>query len=574
MDFLNPVYSEDNECQDCYKCIRECPVKAIKVDSSRAKVVGELCIACGHCVSICPAGAKKVRDDVKRVRHLLKRKSRVFLSLAPSFVSEFQDISPQQLISAIKHLGFCGVSETALGAQEVSAKVAEDLRGEQDMIALSTACPAAVEYILKYMPEQTKNLTDVLSPVLAHCTLLRHTYGDDIGIVFAGPCVAKKLEAAAHPELLDVAITFEDLRRLLKIEHITPGSEQVSDDDVFMPEQSTEGAFYPVQGGMIEATRLSASGSDAHFLSISGIANIGEALKNLDMSKVHGKLFVELLACEGGCVKGPKITRRSALTSQFDVLNYASIAADAYPRKPKLSITDNILVNAVHEDEYSEEEIQLALLKVGKRSSKDELDCGGCGYGSCREFAKAVLSGKAETSMCVSYMRNQAQKMANALLKTIPYAAVIVRDDLKVVECNKKFVSICGEDAAIINETVPGLEGAELPGLVPFGDLFETVLISGKDILRRYIKFHDNVFSTTVFTIEPHRVVGAMLVDVTGTEIRREQIVDKAQTVIQNTLSTVQEIAFKLGKSAAESECILNSIIEGFSVSDYPDISK
>ena len=574
MDFLNPVYSEDNECQDCYKCIRECPVKAIKVENGRAKVVGELCIACGHCVSVCPAGAKRVRNDVKRVQHLFKRKSKVFMSLAPSFVSEFEGVSSAQLISAIKHLGFAGVSETALGAQQVSARIAEDLRHSDNAIALSTACPAAVDYIIKYLPEQASHLTGLYSPLLVHCTLLRKTYGDNIGIVFAGPCVAKKLEAAAHPDLLDVAITFEDLRHMFEQAGIVPEREQPTEADVFVPEHSLEGALYPVQGGMIEATRLSASDTNIHFLSIAGINNIAEALRSIDASKNHGTMFVELLACEGGCVKGPKATRRSAVASQFDILNYAITPADAYPRKPELDISDNIAANAVHESEPSNEEIQRTLLRIGKRSGEDELDCGGCGYGSCRELAKAIISGKAETSMCVSYMRLQAQRTANALLRTIPYATVIVSDDMKIVECNSEFVSMCGSDAVLINEAVPGLEGAALPSIVPFADLFETVLVSGKDIIRRYIKFRESVLSTTIFTIEPHRVVGGVLIDVTGTEMRREQIVEKAQTVIQNTLSTVQEIAFKLGKSAAESECILNSIIEGFSISDYSDNKK
>lgn len=569
MDFLNPVYSLDTQCQDCYKCIRECPVKAIRVVSGHAKVVSEQCIACGHCVSVCPSGAKQVRDDLRRAQHLLNRKEKVILSIAPSFVSEFNGVSHEQLIESIKQLGFYGVSETALGAQQVSAQIAEDVDKNQKLL-ISSACPVAVDYILKYLPEYSQNITPILSPLLSHCRLLRSVYGEDIGIVFAGPCIAKKLEAAEHPKLLDVAITFEDLRKWFEMQNITPESTGSSSEFQFIPYKAAEGSLYPIEGGMVDATKVNCPNTKCKFMSISGMEHIEAALKNLRNDEINSGMFLELLACEGGCVNGPKSSRRSTIASRIDVTNYAEEDRNAYPRHPDVSVHTDYKIQEIKQPEYTNDEIQATLLRIGKKSVDDELDCGGCGYGSCRELAKAILSGKAETDMCVSYMRIQAQKKANAILKSLPYAAVIVDENMKIVECNKEFAHIGGEDTELINEVIPGLEGAMLPSVVPFSDLFQSVINTGEDILRKYVKFNDIVLSITVFTIEPHRFVGAILIDVTGTEMRREQIVEKAQTVIENTLSTVQEIAFKLGKNAAESECILNSIIEGFSVQSYP----
>src|ERR1035437_6503884 len=251
MNYLNPIFTEKRECQDCYKCVRNCPVKAIKVEGGYASVVPELCIVCGHCVEVCPNGAKKVRDDLANARQLLALKKAVFVSLAPSYVTEFPGLKPAQIIDALKKLGFSGVSETALGAQQVSAQAAALLRKNPERVLVSSACPTVVAYLQKHRAGGAALLTGLLSPLLTHCKMLRQTFGADIGIVFIGPCIAKKIEAAQHPELLDVVLTFEDLRRWLEQEKIAPEQITATAADRFIPESAAEGAMYPVDGGMI-----------------------------------------------------------------------------------------------------------------------------------------------------------------------------------------------------------------------------------------------------------------------------------------------------------------------------------
>ena len=211
-----PLFTIKNNCQDCYKCVRQCPVKAIKIEDNSAQIVPELCVACGKCYKVCPVRAKQDRDDVARAKNLIANGERVYVSLAPSWVAEFNNVTKEQLLTAIESLGFAGVAETALGAEIVSGYLADFLSDKKEGVYLSTACPSFVEYINKYLPELNENLTPVMSPLLAHCQMMRKELGNDIKIVFVGPCIAKKIEADRNSELLNLSISFRDLRRWIR----------------------------------------------------------------------------------------------------------------------------------------------------------------------------------------------------------------------------------------------------------------------------------------------------------------------------------------------------------------------
>ena len=562
------VYSELAQCQDCYRCIRECPVKAIRVSQSRAIVMQERCIACGACVAACPSGAKRVRDDIGLAAHLLETRANVIVSLAPSFVSEFEGIEPAQLIAALRRLGFSAVSETALGAQDVSARIAQDLDAESGRIFISTACPVAVDLICKFHPAWVDRLTPVYSPLLAHAGLIRKHLGAD-AVVFIGPCIGKKLEAEAHPERVDVALTFEDLRRWLDERGIDPAKLQPGDADRFLPHPAAEGALYPVEGGMADATRVHLRAHHEHptrFVCLSGVSAIENAL--LDFPEAgKGNLFLELLACEGGCVAGPKASRRSSVASRMKILDYARETGES-PRQPELSLDIAYEGHLVKEEPFTVASVEETLQRIGKRSVEDELNCGACGYDSCRDLARAILDGRAEDRMCVSNMRNLAEKKANALIRTLPFGVAIVGANLDVIECNQEFARLMGQDAMIAYESCDGLCGAKLEKFLPITQPFTDVLNSGQDIIRENVICRNQTLSLSVFTVEPHRVIGVLLLDVTETERRRQQVIQKAELVIQNLLSNVQDIAFSLGRNAAKSEGILNSIISEFSSPD------
>ena len=566
MNYLNPIYTEKRECQDCYKCVRNCPVKAIKVEGGYASVIPELCILCGQCVEVCPNGAKRVRDDLPQARQLLVTKPRVLVSLAPSFVSEFPDVRPGQLIQALKRLGFFGVSETALGAQQISARAAALLREQPDRVLFSSACPTVVSYLQKHRPGSAGLITGLLTPLLTHCKMLRQNFGADIGTVFIGPCIAKKIEAAQHQDLLDVALTFEDLGRWLKQEKISLATIAETSDDHFIPERSAEGAWFPVDGGMIAGMKSLCTVNDCSFMAFSGISAIEKAIDGLGDLKLAGGLFLELLACEGGCVNGPRTSRRNGTAvKRCRVLRYGQATAAAQPSPSTMDLRADFTVTAAPAAHYPDSQLREALRQVGKFSLDDEQNCGGCGYDSCREFAIALINQKAERAMCVTYMRKLAHKKANALIQKMPSAVVIVNDTLRIIESNAAFASLFGNKSPLTGATPPALEGVALAEVMPFASLFHNVLKTGEDILDRDLRFQKTILHATIFSIEKHTVVGGIIQDITQPAVQKAQVIRKAREVIQKQLATTQQIAYLLGENAAESELTLNSIIESFS---------
>lgn len=597
MNYQSPIFTEKIQCQDCYKCIRECPVKAIRVENGHAMVVSDLCVFCGHCVTVCPAGAKRVRDDLARAAQLLKLKERVIVSLAPSFAAEFSGIAPEQLVDAIMKLGFFGVSETAIGADLVSAQVAESLTKNTDSssaqendgkkLFLSSACPVAVEYIKLYMPEMAPYITDCASPLLAHARFLKKKYGPDIGVVFIGPCIAKKRESDTW-SIIDCAISFKDLRVWLNREGIklpakvdaSTNRDMVSSTGVrlresidrktgFIPFNAAKGALFPVDGGMIAAVKKYSGTDGIHMMAVSGLDEIEHALRGLDVGKLSVPLFIELLSCPGGCINGPLASPLGPTAiRRINLLSYAKQASDILNEtRPEMHGTISVSspVRIIHSDE----EIRNGLRLVGKYTVDDELNCGSCGYDTCRSFVSAMLENRAEKIMCVSYMRKLAQKKANGLIRSIPSGVVICDSNLKIIECNENFARLMGPDLILMFEAKPGMEGADLEKITSMSQFFCDVMQDdGPDVVEHEIREGKKIFHATIFSIEKGESSCGVIQDVTAPQIQKDRVIKQTRRVINKNLAVVQKIAFLLGENAAETEATLNSIIESFTESD------
>ncbi|MDE6138145.1 MAG: hypothetical protein K2F57_01585, partial [Candidatus Gastranaerophilales bacterium] len=466
-----------------------------------------------------------------------------------------------------KRLGFKDISETALGAQEVSIKTAEMLNNTESGLWISSACPVIVDYIRMYKPEFSKYITPIGSPARTHAKMLRQTYGDDIGIVFIGPCIGKKKEADEPDGLIDLSITFEELK--IWINDQIPDLSQIQKDDrfEFVPYSAHEGALYPIDGGMNTTIRKIGIKDEAQLLEVCSIPAFEKALNNLKPEKLNRPIFVEALACEGGCIAGPCIsTDKASISIVSDVL--AKIKKrDDIPKTTDYVVDYEYTPAEVTESKYSLEEISKTLKKIGKHTVEDELNCGGCGYSSCRELAVALLDGVAEPSMCISYMRKIAMRKAAAMLRCMPAAIVMVDNNMNIIEANESFMKMFTGDMYEIFKARPdGLTGAAIDRIVEFSDLFRTILKTGKDLHKEHYNVKNRLYDINAFTIEPNEIVGAIITDVTQTETTREKISEKAKEVISKNISIVQEIACLLGEHMVETETLLNSI-----ANDYDD---
>jgi len=567
MEQRSYIRTGKHECQDCSKCIRECPLKAIRVQDNCAQVVPELCILCGNCTLACPSLAKQVCDDLPSVIALINCRRAVIASLSPTFITQFPGVRPGQLIRALKKLGFYAVSEAALGAQQVAASVVSMMNGESNQIWISPGCPAVLDFIRKYHPECLPHVSGVLSPVLAHCKMLRAHYGDDIAIVSIGPCIAEKKEAEEHPELLDVVLTFEDLASWFMEKHINLEEIVDTSDDRFEPEEAQEGTLFAIEGGLAAGFTGSHAVDNLKFMSISGMQNVERALKDIPNWKPEQNILLEMSACAGSCINGPKAARTTSVARRrYDIIQYAKPATEL-PRSPSIPIAEQYEATPVARNGYSDLQIREALRTVGKRTVEDELNCGGCGYDTCREFASALIARNAERMMCAKYTRKLAQKKANALLQKMPSAVVIVDDDLKIIECNTNFARLF----ATGGEQAKALEGSAINTVIPFSYLFRRVLDSDEDIVSHDIRFQRSILNTSIFSIEPHAVMCGIFQDITEPIFQKEQIIGRARDVIQKNLKTVQQIAYLLGENAADSEIILNSIVRSFSPEEVDD---
>jgi len=568
MNKLQPIYTEKAECQDCYKCLRECPVKAIKIENGHASVMAEFCVLCGHCVNVCPVGAKQVRNEISRTKRLIERKFGVVVSLAPSWISEFPNLNSSQLIAGIKALGFTSISETALGAQEVSAHAAKMMAEKEHSLLISTACPSAVLFIKREFPELTPYFTPLLSPLLAHAKDLKSGDNPVSAVVFIGPCIAKKDEADAYPHWVDIALTFADLRQWWEEEGIYPETLAVeAAEHTFYPQAAQEGRIYPVDGGMIATLEKTCPTDPQHMMSFSGLKAIREALSNINPAQLQasGPYFLELLACEGGCINGPQSHQSGAtVIKRHAVLAEKMTDPVHFPRPEQMNIDMEISLPQSTPIEPDEQAINAALRTIGKPTRKDEVNCGACGYDNCRDFAAALLEQRAEKTMCVTYMKKLAQNKATALMNTMPSGVVIVDEKLKLVDCNRNFAVICGEEIETIFDADPGLGGAVLPKVFPFSDLFRHALDTGADIIEKDIKMGANYLRLSIFTVEPHRLVGAIVRDITAPAVQREMIIEKAKNVVEKHLSTVQQIAYLLGENASETEILMKSVTDSF----------
>src|SRR5664280_697174 len=405
------VYTIKELCRTCYTCVRECPAKAIRIVGGQAEVIDERCIACGNCTKVCSQGAKVFLNTTDRVVKLLENESNVAAIIAPSFPAEFFDIPDYHvLIGMIKSLGFEFVAEVSFGADLVADRY-KKLVSEEKNFYISSDCPSIVNYVKFYHPSLVDNLAPVVSPMVAMSRVVREKYGRNTKIVFIGPCVAKKAESSE----IDEAITFTELREMLSDRGIMPETTISTDFD---PPVGGRGAIFPVARGLLQTAKVSDNAITGNMIAAEGRIDFQGALKEFEAGLIKNQ-HMELLCCEG-CIMGPGLSKngkqynRRSLVSSY--ANSKMLNIDQVNWQKSFDEFAELDLSIRHKPEdhriesLNENDVKDILIKMGKKTKKDQLDCGACGYESCVEHAIAIKKGLAEVEMCLPYTIEKLHK--------------------------------------------------------------------------------------------------------------------------------------------------------------------
>lgn len=582
MGLINTI---EASCRDCYKCVRQCPVKAIRIkgitgsEAHRAEILEELCVHDGRCVHACPQQAKKVRGDIHRLKMLLGSGKKVVASIAPSFVAALPFEKPGILVSILKKMGFDSVQETAFGAELVAR---EHKKLTMDKPVLSSACPAVVSLVEKHFPALIPYLSPVVSPMVAHARLIK-TVDPGAAVVFIGPCIAKKDEAEEEQFKgdINVVLDFQELWEWIR-EEMPHWDQLTGEQDCFDGPGAGVGRLFPLDGGMLRTAAMSTDMLDDSVMVITGLIKCMDFLKHLlrDESSVSARM-VELLACPGGCISGPmavsehdvfirkqkvmKYFRENRCLSQRDQcgpvgemlrgeifrgeLSRGQLYRSYNNKQPVLPVPSGVEINEI-------------LARVGKTKLEDHLNCGACGYPTCRDKAIAVHQGIAELKMCIPYMRERAESVSNLVISAMPNGVIIASRELKVLEINiaaQKMFGVKGED----------FKGKDLSLVLDPANFRQVADTMAPMSLEMTYESLGLVTREIIFPLKNEGMVVGILVDVTEEQKQREQqdrvrdeTIKRAKEVIAKQMQVAQEIAGLLGETTAETKVLLTKLIK------------
>lgn len=544
------------KCKNCYKCLRECPVKAIAVIDHQARIIDERCILCGTCTGVCPQNAKYVHSDIDVFAGLVKSRAKLIASVAPSFISSFgvSDFSVMKI--ALGKLGFADAEETSVGANVVVAKYDELLRTKTYKNFITSACPAVNKLIELYYPKALEYLARVDSPMVAHAKMLRERYGKDIKIVFIGPCIAKKREAK-ESGIIDAVLTYEELKTLLDTNGIV--FNDIAKLTVTKPTVANKAKYFPISRGIIKS--FNQLPPDYEYVAVDGVKKCTEILA--DIESLDG-MFLELNACDYACVKGPCSLKDacSAIKANSDIRKYVNNDLNNSTLTQKVFKTDVDLTTVYTKERplgmpVTEREIKAILAKTGKLKPEDELNCGACGYSTCREKAWAVANGFADVEMCVPYMRERAETMSYEIIENSPNGIIAVDFDLKIIEFSK-------QARRLLQITTDDLKGKDLVDFLNPTDFILAQKTPDKVYRQKMTLPGDKVAELSISVLNEHKVMFGIFIDITEQVDYNDKLnkmrldtIGTTDEVIKKQMRVAQEIASLLGETTAETKVAL-----------------
>ena len=554
----NYLTLKKSNCKNCYKCIRHCPVKSIRFSGNQAHIIGNECILCGQCFVVCPQDAKAIVDETEKVKVLIQSGNPVYVSLAPSFIANYDGVGIEAMQDALCRLGFAGVEETAIGATMVKTEYERMLHEEHRDIVISSCCHSVNLLIQKYFPKELQYLADVLSPMQTHCRDIKKRF-PDAKTVFIGPCVAKKDEADYYEGIVDAVLTFEELTRWLEAEHIELKKKSEENDN-------SRARFFPTTGGILKTMAQNEPGYT--YLAIDGVENCIAALRDIENGNLH-HCFVEMSACVGSCIGGPVMEKyhRSPVKDYISVSNYAGEHDFPVEQPDEVQMRKTFTYIERHSQMPTEDEIRDILRQMGKMKPSDELNCGSCGYNTCREKAVAIFQNKAEISMCLPYLKDKAESFSDSIVNNTPNGLIVLNEKLEVQQINtaaRKIMNIRSASDVLGDLVVRILDPK----------VFLDVLNTGRDVRdqRIYLAEYGKYIEQTVIYDKEYRLLICIMRDVTDEESEREkkenisrQTVEIADKVVDKQMRIVQEIASLLGETAAETKIALTKLKESIS---------
>ena len=544
-----------SNCKNCYKCIRHCPVKAIRFSGNQAHIIGNECILCGHCFVVCPQNAKEIASEVEKVKVLIHSGEPVYVSLAPSFVANYEGVGIGAMREALQKLGFADVEETAIGATMVKNEYERMIEKEKRDVIITSCCHSINLLIQKYFPSLLPYLANVLSPMQAHCSDIKKRH-PEAKTVFIGPCVAKKDEAQHYEGIVDAVLTYEELTEWLSAEGIELKKEMDSN-------RESRARFFPTTGGILKTMKLTQP--DYDYMAIDGVENCIAALKDIEQGNIH-HAFIEMSSCVGSCIGGPVMEKYhpTPVREYLAVANYAGDKDFKVEQPNQEDIRKYFSEIEIKNKVPTDAEIAETLRKMGKISKRDELNCGSCGYNTCREKAIAILQGKAEVSMCLPYLQKKAEGFSDRIVNNTPNGIIVLNDAFEVQQINEAAMDIMNIRSAsdVLGEQVVRIMDPQV---------FLEVKKTRFNVRNRRVylaEYKRYVELTVVYDFDNRLYIGIMR-DITDEEKQKEkkesisrQTIETADKVVDKQMRIVQEIASLLGETAAETKIALTKLKE------------
>ncbi|WP_320968885.1 [Fe-Fe] hydrogenase large subunit C-terminal domain-containing protein [Hungatella effluvii] len=554
------------KCKHCYKCVRNCEVKAIMIKDERAEIMPDKCILCGKCMQVCPQSAKTLVSDLNTVKGYIANHIPTVVSIAPSYMGLLKYKTIGQINAALRKLGFADVRETSEGAAMVTAEYTRLLeKGDLETI-ITTCCPSVNDLIEIYYPQLVPYMAPVVSPMIAHGKMLKEELGPNVKVVFLGPCIAKKKEAGdvRHDSCIDAVLNFNDINRWLNEEEITI---EDCEDIPFSHLDPKVNRLYPVTNGVVNSVLATEEKKDGYRkFYVHGARNCIDLCESMVRGEIKG-CFIEMNMCSGGCIKGPTVEDESIsrfkvkLDMEETIEKDPAIKSEVEEIVNKISFQKIFMDRSPREPMPTEAQIQEILKKTGKTKPEDELNCGACGYSTCREKAIAVFQKKAELGMCIPFMHEKAESLSNLVMETSPNIVLIVDKDMKVLE-----YSAVGEK--YFGKTRQEALNMYLYEFIDPSD-FQWVYDSHQNIHGKKVTYSEYNFSMlqNIVYIEKEDVVLATFIDITKEEELAKQeyekkleTIDLAQRVIHKQMMVAQEIAGLLGETTAETKTTLTKL--------------